>query len=224
VTDAPTEHSDHDDDWVSPRRGKYWSWVATPEERDLRIQEARRLEGMKIERVRYFDLDYNMMDEVETPDAPRFVTDPAEWTNPNWRCTNFDSVDFFVEFTTVDRMKFTVGWGEPFEDEGIWIEEVPDTERFLHPRASVAIWDVTTTERWSSSVNREVEALELSYVPSNGFDGFTCELLTLRVGREITYILMGSRDANDSMIPSSNNLLIVSPPTPLPGWIDAWVQ
>jgi hypothetical protein len=50
--------------------------AATSEERDVRSQQARRLERMKIERVRYFGPDFNMTGEIEPPET---VTHGRVW-------------------------------------------------------------------------------------------------------------------------------------------------
>jgi hypothetical protein len=200
------------------RQGK-WSWVSSAEERDLRIQDARRIEGLKIGRVRYFDLDYYALHHPEVPAGPRAIDDPAEWKNPSWKFSTFDRVDFFVEIETSDERKFAIGWGDPDLEEGLWIREVPDAERFL-TWTPVALWDVTSSTRWSRLVGKEIDSAELRYRPTTEPVGYAGDLLTLRSGDELVQIFLGDVGDEEIMRPSIMNLLVISPPTALPNWLE----
>ena len=76
------------------------SWVLTEREADERRQHAERLRGLRLEAVRYLDLDYNQLDRTSRPRGPRQIVDESEWTEPSWRYPACDSVDYGIELST----------------------------------------------------------------------------------------------------------------------------
>jgi hypothetical protein len=95
------------------------------EERQERVRHARMLVGLRLAAVRYFDIDYFRHEVVANHAGPREITNPAEWRDPIWSCSGFDSVDFGIELEMLGGRVFSVTWDPPGMREGIGMREVP---------------------------------------------------------------------------------------------------
>jgi len=194
-------------------------WAASDGERDDQIAAARRLEGLRITRVHYFTLDYKHLDLSYLPEGPRVVTDPIELPNSPCRYDDFDSVDFYIQIESIDQRSFTIGWDPPSETEGLWVREGVTSGEPFASNTRVAVWDVTDSRRWSSSIGRVVSEIGLHYRQTAQPAGWGCDLLTLVIGGKNLSVFLGDVGEMNSMKPSANNLLVITSPTQAPEWI-----
>lgn len=195
-----------------------WSWVATDDLVAERREHARRLAGSRLSVVSYVLIDYNQLDRPDRSRGPRPVADPAELASPAWRCETFDWADHAVEFTTAAGRVFTSSWDTPGCHEGIWIRETPARESAYANDANVAVWDVSRAGRWDSFIGLEITDVVLHYRPWPG-GGHWCSRITVALGDRLVHLLLGDADAEQQLVPSSDNIAVVFSPRPLPNWL-----
>ena len=91
--------------------------------------------------------------------------------------TNHDLLDWGLELDTRDGRTFGASWYvTPFEGLDFGEERLLETR--LEPDASVAIWDVTTTEAWNHYVGRTVTQVEVCWERWDR-DAFACHAVVL---------------------------------------------
>lgn len=193
-----------------------WSWVATADLVAERRDHARGLVGSRLSAVSYVLLDYSQQDRSEG-DGPRHIADAIELASPAWRCGTFDWADHAVEFATAARRVFTCSWDAPGCHEGIWLREVPARGAAYAVDANVAVWDVSRAGRWDSFIGADIADLTLHYAPwPDG--GYWCRRITIAFGDRLVYLLLGDANAEQRLVPSSDNIAVLFSPEPLPDW------
>jgi hypothetical protein len=110
-------------------------------------QQARRICGERIARVRYFEIAY-------------------EDGKPRWRREFGDVLDFGLDLETSNGRAFQVTWDSRFFAYGLSLQEGHLEEHL----SAAAVWDVTEESRWSQVVNQTVRdvAVYWSEVESDG--------------------------------------------------------
>ena len=87
--------------------------------------QAHMLVGLRLGAVRYFDIDYFREEIAADQAGPREITGDAEWRDPIWSCSGFDSVDYGIELVMLGGRVFSVMWDPPGMRECIGMREVP---------------------------------------------------------------------------------------------------
>src|SRR5687767_4133082 len=129
-------------------------WARDRADRVAFEARAAQLVGAVLAHVRYFDIDVS--------DGVRVVPEGDEWLDPPWRNEDHDLLDWGLELDTSDGRTFAARW-ETSPYEGIGLDEGRLLETWLGPGASVAIWDVTSTERWRDYVGRTVTRVQVCW-------------------------------------------------------------
>jgi hypothetical protein len=198
--------------------GRPWSWVATGQERDERVEHARRLVGLRLQAVRYVDIDYFREDVAAGHAGPRPVT-AAEWRAPVWRCAGFDSVDYGVELQMQGGRVFSMTWDPPGMREGIGLRELPLLGTGVRADADVAIWDVSERSGWAGLLGADVTDVRLHYTPWDDHDGgFWCPRITIRLGGAAVELLLGQAGPDGQLEPAADNVAVLFDPARLPDW------
>lgn len=121
------------------------SFARTRDERDLKIREAQAMVGRRLERVRYFDIDYDRPEHID--EGPRTVTEPDAWLRPIWDHGRWHTVDYGAELTVHDDAQpFSITWDRPGHFEGLRVHHEPFVPEVLLPTARTAVWDVTDSD------------------------------------------------------------------------------
>jgi hypothetical protein len=188
---------------------RIWSWVATSDDRDERIEHAHQLIGLEVATIHYINLDYSRDDLAPEHLGPRQIIDAQEWQEPTWRFQDCDSVDFGVELHTSDRRVFSITWDPPGEHEGLGIREQPLLGSAIATIAGVAVWDVTKHSNWPSLTGRKVDDVTLNYEDwGEPGEGFWCPRISLRIGTTRVEFLMADGDTDGPMSPSGDNVAV----------------
>lgn len=198
-----------------------WSWAASAEEAETWRAEARALVGRRVERVRYFDIDYRA--ELYRRDAvgPRVIEREAEWANPNWSHSACDSVDHAVELETSDGAFFTVSWEPPGVIEGLGLRELPAIGTAVRDDADVAMWDVSDTKRWKAVRDADVTAVDMHYERwANSGEAWWCSWISVEFGRHVVEFVLGEGDqAKECVLPSADNVAVIFERRFVPSWL-----
>ncbi|WP_163511309.1 hypothetical protein [Fodinicola acaciae] len=155
-----------DDDVVADLHGsgdRVSSWVATREEQLERQQHARRVVGLELVNVRYVDIDYRRHEFAPQHTGWRTISADAEWTNPIWRLSGFDSIDYGVELAFAGDRTFSVSWDSPGSHEGIGIREVGLAGYAVAEDADIAVWSVASRSSWSQYIGNTVRDVMMHY-------------------------------------------------------------
>jgi hypothetical protein len=184
---------------------------------DERQGHARGLLALRIDSVRYLTLDYNQLNRANG-NGPRRVIAAAEWSEPPWRFSSFDSVDFAVElFTTCNRV-FSVVWDPPGVHEGLGLREGPAIGTAIRPDINVAVWDVSHASRWETFVGEPVTDVALHYRPWEP-EGFWCPRISISCGDCTVELCLGEGHHDDQALRrSGDNIAVVFSPVELPDW------
>ncbi|XVS61252.1 hypothetical protein ACQPYE_23435 [Actinosynnema sp. CA-299493] len=197
-----------------------WSWAVTDDEVEERRRHTERLVGQRIRAVRYYTIDYRRGDfRPELVDGgPRVVDVDAEWEEPTWSHAGFDAVDFGVEFEVESGALFSLTWDPPGEREGIGLREVAMLGPYVSRDADVAIWSVgDRTDTWASVVGTPITGVRLHYRWEDVARAFWCPHITFDTAGAAVHVVLG--DAEDGvLVPSSDNVAVLHPATPLPRW------
>jgi hypothetical protein len=194
-----------------------WSWVADADLVAERRDHARGLVGSRLSAVSYVLLDYGQLDRPDGSNGPRLIAEATELASPAWRCETFDWADHAVEFTTATGRIFTCSWDAPGCHEGIWLREAPARGTVYAVDANVAVWDVSHAGRWDSFIGTDITDLSLHYAPWPG-GGYWCPRITIAFGDRLVYLLLGDRDTEQRLVPSSDNIAMLFSPDLLPEW------
>ena len=102
-----------------------------------------RLVGQRIQRVRYFEIDY---------------ADGGEAT-PAW-CEDerFDSLDFGLDLLTADNLSFDFTWGNEYLAYNAMLFE--EAMRSLY---GACTWDVTGSSRWQGYIGKPIVDAQVSW-------------------------------------------------------------
>ncbi len=179
---------------------RVWSWVRSQGEQEERVRHASMLVGLRLAAVRYFDIDY-FRDEIAANQAgPREITDDAEWRDPIWRCSGFDSVDYGIELEMLGGRVFSLTWDPPGMCEGIGMREVPLRGTGVRVDADVAVWDVSQRSEWRRFIGAEVTDVGLNYLPwkDGHLSGFWCPGISLLFGIAHVELLLGDANQRDN--------------------------
>jgi len=65
----------------------------------------------------------------------------------------------------------------------------------------------------------DITDLSLHYAPWPG-GGYWCPRITIAFGDRLVYLLLGDRDAEQRLVPSSDNIAVLFSPDLLPDWAD----
>jgi hypothetical protein len=196
------------------------SWVGTPAERDERVRHARRLVGLRLAAVTYFDIDYRRFEVASDGDHPRVITDEADWHEPVWRCPGFDAVDYGVELQMAGGRLFSVSWDPPGDREGIGLREMSASAAGLLGD-NVAIWEVGRRGAWEHLIGAEITDVVPHYLPWTGRPaGFWCPRITIRFGATNVELLLGGEGPDGTLAPSADTVAVVFAPDELPAWVE----
>ncbi|WP_258724942.1 hypothetical protein [Cellulomonas sp. NS3] len=200
-----------------------WSWAGSAAEVEARRRDADELVGARIRAVRYFTLDYRRheLHPGLVDDGPRNIDAELEWNDPTWLFDGFDAVDHGFEVATDGGAVFSLTWDPPGEREGIGLQPTPMLGSGVRSDADVAIWDVGEhAPSWAPMVGGRVTGVDLHYVPwDEALGSFWCPRITIRgEGDRVDVVLGDSLDG--VLVPSSDNIAVVHPGTPLPSWLD----
>ena len=119
------------------------SWAADASERDRWITYAGRLEGVQIERVRYFNIDYRRWDVAPEHVGVREITDETEWAEPTFEFPGGHTLDYGLELTGPTGHTWSVTWIPPGVTEGLALHDEPMLPNALSADSSTAMWDVS---------------------------------------------------------------------------------
>lgn len=198
--------------------GRPPSWAANEAERNQRIEHARRLAGLRLAAVRYFEADYERSNG--DADEARFVTGSAEWDKPRWRFDEGDSLDYGLELETSGGRVFSITWDPPGTVEGIGIREEPMIGHALPTGRNIAVWDVSEDPRWQSLVGNVVSDVTMHYSPWDDSGAWWCDRITLLIGDVPVELLLAEfASATQEVVPSATNVAVLIQPSRLPGWM-----
>ncbi|MEV5648207.1 hypothetical protein AB0L57_08145 [Nocardia sp. NPDC052254] len=205
----------------STEREHWWSWAESERDVNARRRHAAQLAGERIHEVVYYTLDYRR--EPLHPEwlgsGPRTIESETEWSEPLWRCADFDTLDHGLELHTESGRKYSLTWDPTGDHEGIGLRRAPMLGSVLVPDADVALWQVgRRTDLWRPFMDRPLTAVELHYFPdSTMFGGFRCPRISFHAGNDHLDIVLGDGD-DDGLGYSADNIAVLHPGTPVPPW------
>lgn len=177
--------------------------------------------GRRIERVRYFDIDYRAEQYRHDEVGPRAIESEAEWVEPTWTHSACDSIDYAVELETSDGARFTVSWDAPGMMEGLGLRELPAIGNAFRDDAHVAVWDVSDTARWKAARDSEVTSVEMHYERwYESGEGLWCSWISVELGGIVIEFVLGEGGrGTDRVAPSANNVAVIFDGQFLPSWL-----
>ena len=177
--------------------------------------------GRRVERVRYFDIDYRAEQYRHEEVGPRTIKSEAEWSDPSWACSACDSVDFAVELETTDGARFTVSWDAPGMMEGLGLRELSASGSAFLADADVAVWDVSDTPQWAAVRYADVTSIEMHYEWwDDSGEARWCSWISVELGSHVIEFVLGEGDrSNDGVLPSSDSVAVIFDRRFLPSWL-----
>src|SRR5262245_45019481 len=106
----------------------------------------RRLVGLELRGVRYFEIDYSAFADGDSQSSDRDDSGPRWSGDPR-----FDSLDFGLQLLTATGETVDSSWGDEFYQYGISLK-VP-----LTASDTIRAWDVSETSRWNSLLGRRIQ-------------------------------------------------------------------
>ena len=199
-----------------------WSFAPSAAERDARIRDAQPLVGLRLARVRYFDLDW-----IDYPTSARTIVEPQEWQQPPWRHPTCDTIDWGLELESTTGRVFSISWDRPVGDS-MGISEQP-----MLDGCGDAIWDVTERSRWRNHIGHVISGITLHYFPWSPTgvweddrwpDGWWCPRITIDFGGPVVEVLLAKTLSDDHILfPVHDNMAVVFESDELPGWVKSAV-
>ncbi len=186
-------------------------WAATPEEREEREAHARRLVGQRIDRVRYFEIDYHRIAQAEADESfegERLVTAPDEWDDPTWRAADFDSIDYGLELVTTEDRTFSSIWELRGFNEGLTFREEQLRPKRLVADGAFAIWEVQRTPRWAPFLVSPVTDVRLLWDDPERGDPACCFAVELRFGHDAIVLTLGE-ERDGELAAQPDNVAVV---------------
>ena len=184
------------------------SWAADASERDRWITYAGRLEGVQIERVRYFNIDYRRWDVAPDHVGVREIADETEWAEPTFEFPGGHTLDYGLELTGPTGHTWSVTWIPPGVTEGLALHDEPMLPNALSADSSTAMWDVSGWTCWRQLVGQSVESVHVEYEPWDGTGSWWCRRLELRFASATVEVLEAEGLPDGTIAPSANNIVV----------------
>jgi hypothetical protein len=168
---------------------------------------ARRLVGGRITGVRYFEIDYWRIaraDSDEVQRGGRVVTSAEEWTEPSWRASDCDSVDFGAELTTENGAVFSAVWVMADDNEGLSFRQEPLRPKRLEADGAFALWDVERAGRWSPFIVSPVKDVRLCWTRPFSSSDLCCHAIELLFDSGLVVLTLGEQRSGEFSYASDN--------------------
>jgi hypothetical protein len=185
------------------------SWAADDDERQRFIDLADQLRGFKVDRVRYFTIDYRRDEVAPGYEGSREINDELELAEPIYEFPGGHTLDYGLELSDRSGDTWSVMWIPPGRTEGLALHREPMFPNVLSSDGSIAIWDVSGTHLWASLLGSHVERVDVDYEPWSETSGsWWCRHLDLVIGSATVEILEAEGRPDGSLDPSADNLVV----------------
>jgi hypothetical protein len=185
-----------------------FSWAVDERERDEWISRVRKIEGTRLGRVRYLDLDYRRDEFAHGSVGSRVIVDRREWAQPNWDFPGGHTVDFGIELVAESDRVWSVGWIPPGRMEGLAVYEGAMVPVAISAEASVAVWDVTEHTPWNALLGRPIESVQVEYERRGDSGSWWCSQIALGFAEASVQLLLAQGTPSGEVASSADNLVV----------------
>lgn len=185
------------------------SWAADEDERERFVALARQLQGLCVNRVRYFDIDYRRDDFAPGHTGPREITDEREWAEPTYEFPGGHTLDYGLEVGNGAGDSWSLVWVPPGWTEGLALHHEAMFPEVLSADGSIAVWDVSARSPWRRLLGRPVERVDVHYEPWDEATGsWWCRRIDFIIAGTTIEVLEAEGRPDGTIEPSADNLVL----------------